>query len=101
MDIRAQLEKTLAFLRTKRVNFKVALGSPAGQTVLRDLGEFCRAYESAAVAGDRDKTMILVGRREVWLRIQQYLELTDAQLLSIRSGKDIIINEVEEDEDNG
>jgi hypothetical protein len=100
MDIQARLETVLSYLRRRKVNYKLAFGSPAGQAVLRDLGPFCRATESAAVPGDRDKTYILIGRREVWLRIQQHLNLTDAQLLSIFGGKDIIVNEVEE-EDNG
>ena len=47
--------------------------------VLSDLAKFCRAHESTFhvehSASDR-----LDGRREVWLRIQQYLHLSDDQL---------------------
>ena len=50
-----------------------------GQAVLADLANFCRAHASTfdvnpSVANRLD------GRREVWLRIQQHLNLTDAQL---------------------
>lgn len=50
-----------------------------GKAVLTDLANFCRAHQSTfdqnpAVANRLD------GRREVWLRIQQHLNLTDAQL---------------------
>jgi hypothetical protein len=47
--------------------------------VLDDLATFCRAHASTfhlnAAAANR-----LDGRREVWLRIQQHLRLTDDQL---------------------
>ena len=50
--------------------------------VLTDLAKFCRAHESTfhlnPAAANR-----LDGRREVWLRIQQHLQLTDDQLWSI------------------
>lgn len=50
-----------------------------GEAVLTDLAEFCRAHSSTydpdARLSDR-----LDGRREVWLRIQQHLQLTNDQL---------------------
>ena len=50
--------------------------------VLADLAKFCRANESTfhiePSASDR-----LDGRREVWLRIQHHLRLTDEQLWSL------------------
>lgn len=50
-----------------------------GEAVLADLAEFCRAhistYDPEARLADR-----LDGRREVWLRIQQHLQLTNEQL---------------------
>lgn len=50
-----------------------------GEAVLADLAEFCRAhsstYDQEARLSDR-----LDGRREVWLRIQQHLQLTNDQL---------------------
>ncbi|MBS4046563.1 MAG: hypothetical protein KG075_09505 [Alphaproteobacteria bacterium] len=49
------------------------------ETVLVDLARFCRAHEST---GSQDPAIAarLDGRREVWLRIQQNLKLTDQQL---------------------
>lgn len=49
--------------------------SPAGAAVLADLARFCRARETCVVPGDRDLSLILEGRREVWLRIEQQLNL--------------------------
>ena len=61
--------------------YQLAFGTPAGKAVLDDLATFCRANETCVVPGDRDKTYVLEGRRETYLRIQQYLELTPEQLV--------------------
>lgn len=53
----------------------------AGDAVLADLATFCRADESCVVPGDRDRTYVLEGRREVYLRIQDHLRLTTEQLV--------------------
>lgn len=43
--------------------------------VLKDLAKFCRAHESTFNADPRLHAM-LEGRREVWLKIQEMLNLT-------------------------
>ena len=50
--------------------------------VLEDLAQFCRAHSSTY---DPDPRLAdrLDGRREVWLRLQQHLQLTDQQLWSL------------------
>ena len=100
MDIQAALERTFSYIRTRKVNYKLCFGSPAGQQVMRDLGPFCRA-DAVPWGSDPYHTARLIGRQEVWLRIRQHLSLTDAQLLSIFGGKDIIVSEPAEDEDDG
>lgn len=70
--------------RSYQLTFQEA--QPANLEVLRDLAKFCRANESCVVPGDRDKTMLLEGRREVWLRIQQHLNLTPEQLFDLYGG---------------
>lgn len=69
-----------AFTDCKRA-YLLAFNTPAGQAVLQDLAPFCRARESCVVLGDRDRTYVLEGRREVYLRIMDYLELTPEQLV--------------------
>lgn len=59
---------------------------PANVDVLIDLARFCRANETCVVKGDRDMTLVLEGRREVWLRIQQHLGLTTEQLTALYTG---------------
>jgi hypothetical protein len=53
--------------------------------LLADLRQFCRADVSCVVVGkdgrvDTHATAIAEGRREVWLRIVQTLDLTDSDL---------------------
>lgn len=88
---------TFDFLRGRKRAYQLALTSPAGLEVLEDLARFCRANETCVVPGDPTLTAILEGRREVWLRIQQHLNLTPAQLFELYSGRPF--NPVKEDQD--
>ena len=63
--------------------------NPANLDVLIDLARFCRANESCVVPGDHDRTLMLEGRREVWLRIQQHLGLTNEQVFNLYTGQAI------------
>lgn len=47
--------------------------------VLKDLAQFCRANETTFHEDPRVHA-VLEGRREVWLRIQKYLNLTPDEL---------------------
>jgi hypothetical protein len=80
----------LSFLRRRKTAFQLCFGSPAGKEVLIDLAKFCRAAETCVVAGDHDKTLLLEGRREVWLRIGQHLRLNQEQLFSLYAGQHYI-----------
>jgi hypothetical protein len=79
------------FLTQRGRAYRLCFGSPAGRSVLVDLADFCRARETCVVAPpgqaiDRDRSLILEGRREVWLRIQQHIRLTDEQLYTLFVG---------------
>jgi len=63
----------------------------AGATeVLEDLAKFCRANESCFHEDPRVHAA-LEGRREVWLRIQQHLNLTDEQLFALYAPPKLVI----------
>jgi hypothetical protein len=47
--------------------------------VLKDLARFCRAHRSTAHP-DPHAAAKMDGRREVWLRIQEHLQLSEPQL---------------------
>lgn len=88
----------LDFLRGRKRAYQLALTSVAGQTVLQDLAEFCRANDTC-FHEDARMHAVLEGRREVWLRIQQQLNLTSEQLYALYSGR--TFNPTIEDNSNG
>lgn len=61
--------------------YQLAFGIPGGEAVLMDLTRFCRGRETCVMAGQSDLTYVLEGRREVYLRIRDYLDLTPEQLV--------------------
>ena len=75
------VEKARAFLRGRRIAYNQVFNpnTPDGALVLKDLAKFCRAHGSTFNADSRVHA-ILEGRREVWLRIQNHLNLTEDQL---------------------
>lgn len=56
--------------------------SPAGEEVLSDLAKFCRATETCFHTDPRAHA-VAEGRREVFLRIQSHIQLSDPQLWAI------------------
>jgi hypothetical protein len=84
-----QIEKALSLLRERQRAYQLAFSQPAGLAVLNDLSKFCRAVESCVIPGDRDKTLILEGRREVFLRMTEHLNLSIEQLYALYSGKHV------------
>lgn len=53
--------------------------SRAARLVLEDLAKFCRSSETTYTTDPR-LSNVLEGRREVWLRIQNYLNLTTEEI---------------------
>lgn len=81
-----QIEAAHAQLLERKRSYQAAFSSPQQQAALIDLAAFCKANVSCAVPGDRDATLLFEGRREVWLRIQQHLNLTPEQLFTLFVG---------------
>lgn len=52
---------------------------PAKAIVLADLARFCHANATTHVIGDTHGSAQLEGRRQVWLRIRQMVNLTDEE----------------------
>lgn len=68
------------FISRRRTAYvKTFTATPFGEEVLRDLALFCRANESCFHPDPRSHA-VAEGRREVWLRIQKHLNLTDEEL---------------------
>ena len=67
------------FLANRRTVYIRAFDTPHGKEVLRDLAKFCRANETTFHADPRIHA-VLEGRREVWLRIMEHLQLSEDEL---------------------
>jgi hypothetical protein len=78
MDI---LEKAKGLLHSKKQAYETVFNPQSidVQIVTKDLADFCRANQSTFNPDPRVHA-VLEGRREVWLRIQKYLNLTPDQL---------------------
>lgn len=64
------------------------MDKPSAKAVLEDLAHFCRAHESTFHTDERAQSL-LEGRREVWLRIQNHLELDSHKLWKLYGRKDL------------
>ena len=78
--------KARSFLSTRAQSYRVTFDNVHGQRVLKDLARFCRAHQTTVHADER-MTYVLEGRREVWLRIQQHLQLSDEELWQMLDGR--------------
>jgi hypothetical protein len=54
--------------------------------VLQDMCVFCRVFETCVIPGDRDRSLILEGRREYALRVMEHLNLSVEQLYRLYGG---------------
>lgn len=97
MGVREQFNTAVAFLRRRKTAYQLAFGNPAGQDVMIDLAVFCRANESCFHMDPR-KHAVLEGRREVFLRITQHMNLSSEQLYTLYSGRHYQTN-IEENDD--
>ncbi len=67
---------------------------PAADVVLADLAKFCHATRPTAVVSpvsrqvDPIASAIAEGRREVWLRIQGHLHLSDDVVMNLKEQSD-------------
>ena len=92
------------FIKRRRAAYKMArdaqfeLAQPATQNMLIDLADFCRASESCVALDangkvDVERSLILEGRREVWLRMQNHFNLTTKQLYRLSTGEQFQVGE--------
>ena len=84
------LEMAKRYLRSRRQAYQTVLKTNEidARIVLEDLAKFCRAHESTFHQDPRLHAM-LEGRREVWLRIAQHLELSEDQLWDIYGNRSL------------
>ncbi len=75
---------TLTFIGLRKKSYQSIFGKSgaAGSEAMRDLAKFCYAAKSCAVP-NHDLTLVLSGRREVWLRICEHLNLQPEELAAL------------------
>lgn len=78
-------QRTEAYLSRRKQAYEVTLSGPTAEIVLRDLAKFCRAGQTVFHADPRIHA-VLTGRQEVWLRIQQHLNLPADRLYDLYGG---------------
>lgn len=78
------LEKVRQALFHRQYAFQKTFQGPLAEEVLADLAKFCRAHESTFNPDERAHAL-LEGRREVWLRIQNHLNLDSETLWNLFS----------------
>lgn len=78
------VESAKAFLTNRKMAYHQVFNKENQFTkvVLNDLAKFCRANKSTFHTDDRMHA-VLEGRREVFLRIQQHLNLSEDELWQI------------------
>jgi hypothetical protein len=80
--------RVIDYVRGRKRTYQLAFKSPAGQQVLTDLAKFCRANDTTFHSDPRLHA-VLEGRREVWLRIANHLNLTTDQLYALYMGASV------------
>jgi len=71
--------KAIITQRKRAYDLTFNLESREAKAVLQDLADFCRA-STPTFHEDPRLHALLEGRREVWLRIQKYLNLTPEEI---------------------
>ncbi len=80
------IDKLRMALGDRRHVYRETFKGPYAEVVLKDLARFCRAHESTFMPDDRAHALA-EGRREVWLRIQNHLNLSPDELWALYSGR--------------
>ena len=78
------LDRVRDYISRRRNAYCKTFLTPHGEEVLIDLAIFCRARETTFHT-DARLHAVAEGRREVWLRIQKHLQLTDEQLWAMHA----------------
>lgn len=91
---------TFDFIKRRKMSYQLACNQPATQEMLIDLAKFCHANETCVMVDatgrvDEPLTRMREGRREVWLRIQQHLNLNSSQLFTLYTGKQLNPGEID------
>jgi hypothetical protein len=87
--IKDTIEKLKELIRGRKYAYGQVFNRQSSDVrlVLKDLARFCRAHETTYHQDPRLHAA-LEGRKEVWLRIQNHLELSEFELFELHKAKD-------------
>lgn len=63
--------------------YRRCFDSESGRFVLGDLARFCHGYDSTHIPGDPVSSAVAEGRRQVLLRIHEYVNTSPAEILDL------------------
>lgn len=87
MNLPTVVEQAKRWLFRRRYAYQTTFRGPLADEVLRDLARFCRANQST-FHDDARAHALAEGRREVWLRITNHLNLPPDRLWAIYDGRE-------------
>lgn len=87
-DFTDAVTKAKQYLFRRRTAYVKTFDGPLAEEVLMDLARFCRAHTPTFHPDPRIAAQ-LDGRREVWLRIQSHLRLSDDELWRLMGRPDL------------
>lgn len=82
----ADIEAAANLVMTRQAAYKRTFGGASAIHVLEDMAAFCHFQESG-YHPDKRMTDVLIGRREVFLRIVQNLELSPDDMFELATGQ--------------
>jgi hypothetical protein len=77
-------------------NYRLCFGSPAGRAVLEDLAVFCHFRVPLQATGgvlDPNNLLVAEGARHVFLRIVNFMNLTQDQILALHGRRQFVMEE--------
>lgn len=83
MSIGSAMQRAKALLLTRKQAYNRTFEGVYAIRVLEDLAMFCRANSAPYVPGDANASHVLIGRQEVWHRINQHLNLSPDELYDL------------------
>ena len=98
MSLIKKVRATIDFYRGRKQDYRIFM-TPEGQNVLRELLSLCNAMQTCYRDDPRDHARA-EGRRDVWLHIQNRINLSPTQLFRLYNGETINVLEETEDGDH-
>lgn len=80
----SEADRLKDFINKRKQAYHAVFDTPAGRIVLADLERFCRGT-SSTFHPDARIAATLDGRREVFLRVNEHLNLTQEQLFELKT----------------